>query len=439
MPKYHTVIMRYMVVAFLLVAGPVVCDAQHQYKALLLSVHDSTVLPNAAIKVSGNENVVITNEKGEFSFVAGKSQHKVSMSVTAIGVKTDIEYYLTHGPVEKVYVAVVPNQLDEFTFVALSAEDVVRKAVAAIPNNYADSSYFSYSSYRQYEAIDGKYCNLVEAKPVVMFHIGRKSGQIQSREAFAVTKLRRSDFNSSDPGGAYNNNPVDLFKDNPVYHMANGSLDPRRFDHYRFEYDTTLENDEYYVIKYTSDEYSTETHGIENLRDAFRGESWETGSIVIDKATFAISHMTRAAHRHKAYNYPKNNNFLHPKILYFVEFVDGLLSVDYELQNNKWYLKKLNHQYTNDFFSTTVKISPRHTVTCFFEWTSDSLSRFVTEEHNGRFYNKMDMVLPHYDSDFWQVYAFPFILADKDAVYSDLSRRRPLDRQFADNVSQDGK
>ena len=168
--------------------------AQSLFHGILLNKSDSTGIANAAIKLIETNIYALTGLNGAFNFTVPANLKELNFEISAIGLKAEINYKRTFAKIEKIYVNMVPDTLNEFVIGGLSAEEVVRKAIALIPANYADSSYFSYSSYRQYELVNGVFRNLVEAKPAVMFHLTKTKSAINSKESFAVNQFRRSKF-----------------------------------------------------------------------------------------------------------------------------------------------------------------------------------------------------------------------------------------------------
>ncbi len=413
-------------------------SGQGNFRAVLINAIDSTTVRDAAITIPEINKTVITNSNGLFEFNVPATYKQLSLRISAIGCKTTVTHVRTFDTLERVYVEILPSLLNDFTVVGLSAADVVKKAVAAIPGNYADSSYFSYSSYRQYQVINGRYRNLLEAKPVVLFNLRKTPTQITSKEAFAVTQTRRSEF-AYEPGRPELNNIADLFADNPIYHLEEGSLLPGRFDeHVRFAFDTTEKVEGCYVINYLISGFSLETHGVFGLyrSRAFRGESWEKGKLIIERNGFAIRYFERYACRHKGYTYPRFNNLVYPAKKYFMNFTDAVLTATYAPKNGRWYLETLTHQYTNEFYRAQFATKD-YVVTCFYEWRQDSATRYTTEEYKNNFNSRMLTRKLGYDPSLWTNDNFPFLLHRKDDVYKDLQHAHPIDSQFVWSAIRD--
>lgn len=413
--------------------------AQTIFRGVLFNQLDSSVIPHAAVSIKETGVTVVSNEKGEFQSAIPAGVQQVTLAITAIGIKTNLIYKAPFKKTEKIYLDISASMLNEVAIKGLSAEDVVRIAVASIPTNYADSSYFDQSFYRRYQHVNGRYVNLFEATPTVMFRLTKDKRKITSREAYAVIQLRRTKYYPN-ISNAMEDNPADLVELNPVYHLDASSLDPRKFTSYRFSFDTAHKSKDY-VIKYVCNEYSTDHHGVPDYdaRD-LKGETWETGELVIERTSFAIKKIHRFSHRHKDYRYryfpPQNNKLVYNNRPYYFEFIGGDMVAEYALRNGKWYLSKIVRQYTDEFYWMGFE-SLEYGITDNFEWYSDSVSRYTTGDYVDRFYPKMATAIHHYDTAYWQHDKFPFHYADKNTLINDLLKDGPLTKQFYDETRVD--
>lgn len=418
----------------LLLLNNSVLYGQKKFEGSLMNRTDGHAVGNAVIYVAQINATVTTDAKGKFSFPA-TSPGDLALHIMALGCDTTVVYHSVPNTLVTIWVTILPNLLKEAKVVGVSAEEVVRKAVSLIPINYADSSYFAYSSYRQYEKVNDKFCNLGEAKPVVMFKISKEQQQLSAKESFAVEHLRRSKF-FQNPNHPYSNNPADLLIENPVYHLFESSLYPERLSGYSFSFDTASKSTIDYLINYWCPTFSREIHGCKPLKGDFLGESWEHGKLIIDRQTFAIKQIERYAVRNRSYTYPRYNNLVIPERKYFCELADGALIVKYEMVNSRWYLKQLLHQYTNEFYRA-VSNSKDFVITNYFEWNANSNSRFVTEELLNRFYYEMQMADISYDEEYWKANSFPFYLSNAAEVYKDLGDHGELVLQFLNSWKAD--
>lgn len=431
--------MRFAAVAVML---NLICPAIHAqtiFKGILFNDLDSSAIGYAAVGLRETGAGITTDDKGEFQFALPQNIKTVTLGISAIGVKTTVVFKYPFKNVERIYLHIAANALGGVEVKGLSAEEVVKIAVASIPDNYADSSYFDYSFYRRYQKVNGRYVNLFEAYPAVMFRLSKGKRRITSKEAFAVSKLRRTKF-YSDISNVIEDNPVDLLVENPVYHIESGLLDPVRFTGYAFSFDTTKKSDDY-LVRYVCNVSSTDKHGVPSYENRdLGGEAWDAGEITIDRTSFAIKRIHRKSRRHSGYHYkffpPQNNIVTFSNRNYLFEFIDGDLDVTYAQRRGKWYLDRICRQYTDEFYLPVFE-TKEFTITDNFEWYSDSISRYTTDEYVNKFYPKMATAIHEYDTAAWLVNRFPFFFAPKADVYKDLERDGPLDKQFYDETKVD--
>ena len=390
------------------------------------------MVPNAAIHVGAPAKDVIANDSGVFSIPIPEGQQHISLHITGIGINYTGIFTAPFNKQVAIYVDVASNGLKEFAIKALSAEDVVKMAVASIPNNYADSSYFDHSFYRRYQEVNNRYENLCEASPVVMFRLSNSGKQLVAAEAFAVTRQRRSRY-YPDIMNAREDNPADLLPENPVYHLYGSSLQPGKFTSYRFEFDTTA-NTADYVIRYTCNDFSTDHHGIAyyDERD-LKGEASEEGELIIERGTFAIKKISRKSLRHKDYIYKyvpmPNNQVVYANHKYFFEFTGGDLEAEYKQHHGKWYLNRICRRYTNEFY-TPLFNEKAFVITDNFEWYSGEISRYTTDEYIDKFFPIMATAIHNYDQRYWREMNVPFFFANKASVYHDLQLDGDVEEQF---------
>ncbi|PQJ10452.1 hypothetical protein CJD36_010780 [Flavipsychrobacter stenotrophus] len=168
--------------------------AQTQFNGVLINTRDSSPIAYAVIKLAEINSTVLADSSGAFNFPVDGGLKKLTFNVSIQGYKATIHHDRQFTAVERVYLDVAAHDLKEAQIVGESAREIVRKAVKAIPDNYADSSYFSYSFYRQYQFVNNSFMNLIEASPVVMFKLQKKNRKIAATPSYAIRELRRSAY-----------------------------------------------------------------------------------------------------------------------------------------------------------------------------------------------------------------------------------------------------
>ncbi len=414
--------------------------AQNIFNGILRNSLDSSAIPSAGITLKETGTTVLTNDSGRFQFFLNRNPKQVTITIEAIGAKKTLNIKHPFDKEQIIYLDISANMLDEFALKGLSAEEVVHMAVASIPANYADSGYFDYSFYRRYQKVNGRYMNLMEAYPAVMFRLTKNKQRINSVEAFAVNELRRTTFHS-DISNVIEDNPVDLLEVNPVYHLQGSSLYPGRFSSYSFSFDTVNKSIDEYHIKYRCNSFSSDHHGILDYDERnLKGETWETGELVIERRSFAIKKFHRISHRHEDYDYIRlpqpNNRVSYFYRYYFFSFVGGDLLAEYAPHNGKWYLKKLTRQYTDEFEDYLIGTTD-FSITDNFEWYSGTISRYTTADYVDKFFSKMATAIHSYDTAFWDQAVPPFQYIDLPTICNDLRKGGSLISQFTSEAKLD--
>ncbi len=407
--------------------------AQTTFTGHLINTIDSNAVPFAVIKLHETDNTVIADDKGYFSFILPSKLKELTFTVSVTSRKSVVTHKLSNADTQNVYTEVLPFLLQEAEIKGLSARDIVKKAVRSITANYADSSYFAYSSYRQYQKVNDIFMNLVEASPVVMYKLKKKTDSIVSKEAFALRAIRRTETINNHMN-VQRDNLCDLMECDPVYHITASALALNHLGSYRFSFDSSS-NKEEYVINYLSPKHTVETFGFVNWGDldrVFRGFAYETGKLYVDRKTFAFRRIERQAFRNPGYSfYHTQANIIYPERRYFFEFVGGTLIADYEQSNGKWFPAGLYRKYTTDFFYTGFG-TKECTITDVFEWQADSLSLYVPGDLLKSFYPRLIEYAPYnYNKAWWQEVAFPFYFFDEQAVMRGVTVGKDVDALFA--------
>ncbi len=398
------------------------------FNAVLINSVDTSVLAHASVNVHEIRAQFLTDDHGRLSFRLSDSVRIVSFSIAAIGCRVNLTHKRTNKPLDTIYVEILPRELEGYTMKGLSAENVVRKAVEMMPVNNRDTAYFCSSSYRQYEKINGRYANLLEATPEIMVKVTTHRGRLVPKLAYAATKVRWTEpvFEPCYP----ELNTIEIpLAENIVHNLENSSLLPTRFSKYRFAFDTTNKDANVYVIKYLINDFSVEKHGVTNLGNSFWGESYERGVIIIDRETYALVGFRRNTYRYRDYTYFVNggNNWVLPERRYYLELRDASLDIRYRREKGMWYVDRILYQYTNELYrGGWGKLE--FVVTNFYEWQNDGVSKYTTEEHHKNFFPAMLVYNKVYDRDKWTNLSIPFLLADQHQVFMDISNdgKRPI-------------
>ncbi len=354
--------------------------AQAVVRGTLRDARTDAPMRQARIRPEGAP-AAVTDGRGRFSLPLPGAPASLRLHVTAIGVDTVLQVDGPFGEPLRLRVAPHAFTVDEVVVRGASAREIVLRAVARIPNNYPDSGGVYYGFYRQFDRYNKQLQNLLEARMAVVVQPLRGTRPPEALYGFALLARRKHRWMHYNVDGLddYDGLADDLFNEDPVYHLAGSSLSRPFLERARFRFDTTGPAGPDYVIRYDCD-ISSEDHGLApgTSYQAYEGESTEAGVLTIDRASLAIRRWQRRTGRNTAYSYPRNNNFIWPRLHHYVEFRDGELDVSYEPRNGRWFLSAIRHRFSNDFFRTaTLGGGYAFTLGEFYEWQTDSVSRTI--------------------------------------------------------------
>jgi hypothetical protein len=126
-----------------------------------------------------------------------------------------------------------------------------------------------------------------------------------------------------------------------------------------------------------------------------------------------------------------------PSKQFYEEFVDGYLVTEYNQVNGKWFLSKILHRFTNDYFRGKT-LKKEYTVKETYEWYADSVTHFIGPKLADKFF--VDTYLPScnytYDPEKWKATSHPFFFDRKEDVYLDMEKITTVEEQFENNGKQ---
>ncbi|MBP9548733.1 MAG: hypothetical protein KBE86_06220 [Chitinophagales bacterium] len=397
--------------------------------ATLKNNRDSSVVAFAAIQINETNSFTTSDENGEFNFTVPEEIANIHLNISYVGCHDSILYQTAKGNHQIIYLQCDPTLLKDAVIEGLTAKDLVKKAIALIPNNYPDSSYVSAAFIRQYENVNGSFINLIEAKGWLLFTLNNRAKNNNWTEAFATENLRRSKYREIEN---FNEDDFsDVMFQNPVYHLQHSLLDLDGLKYFTYRYDTTSTDDNYTVL-FQCNAFTTENHGVSNYTSiGLQEEGIESGKLIIDKHTFAFIRIERNAVIRNGFNYPKFNNFILPDKLYTAEFVEGNLTINYQQINGKWYLLNIMHNYTNNYFKTQTH-EKTYSITKCFEYFLATPTRYINKDLFDKFnYNpELNTASYNYNADDWSINVPPYFFYPYKEVWKDLEKSMSLEEQF---------
>ncbi len=389
---------------------------------VVINNYDSSRVPYARVSLAGGNTLTVTDAKGHFRLPANSASELLKFGVNALGIDTVFTF---RPPYPKTFLLrVVPQgfEIGGATIRGLTAKEVVAEAVRRIPENYPTTGYFFHGFYRQYHRLDSAFLNLVEAKMITIIHPETGNKRLKAKYRFLPLAMRRQTYRYLPVEGVNDNDGIveEVFSADPVYHLSNSSLTGAVFHYSQYRFDSVVADPQNYILHYRS-ELSSEDHGLVTHPGAFPGESYEVGTLTIDRKSFAFVHIERKTFRNKWFNYefPYNNNFIMPNKLHAGEFLEGQLDIWYKRHKDRWILARLRHGFTNEFFRTGLLGYGREcAIGQFFEWKTDSITRTVAKDLIPLFYEGPFLHLVEIPKDTLLPGAIPtfFLFPQKESV-----------------------
>ncbi len=405
-------------------------QAQNEMRGTVKNAFTGEPVAGAAVGAASLQNQLITDSTGNFYFVVAEEIETITLTVKALGVDTSYEIFpQSAGLLE---LRVIPKDFDlaAATIRGLTARQVVLKAIEAIPQNYPANTYVYYGHYRQYQQSGAQFQNLVEAQVAAAILPGKKKNMLSADLLFAVLSSKKSSLTRTkiEDVDIREGLSEQLFEEDPVYFLSHSSFSGRLLDRSEFRFDSTYSGPDEYRIYYTS-ALSSEDHGFSQkfaTRSALR-ESIETGTLIIDRKSFAFKRISRKARRLPGFDYYHMNNWVPASRKWSRELVTGQLDVQYMQLGDKWFLSQLAHGYYNDYFSHNFRdydrIAPgmqfKGRLGEFFEWQTASVSREIPKDLAKAFSPRPYVQLvPEAETGFslTQTTAFPFLFFSEEAV-----------------------
>lgn len=402
--------MKKLLPLLLLITG-IVCNAQNLFNGMLINRADNKPVPYAVVKLSATGHTEITDSIGHFSFSLPSVSDTVVLEIAALGFHSTIKHINTYSVLEKVYINKPVLSIKEVTIKGLSAKKVVEKALAEIPNLYANTAYACNSFYRQIHKENGRFVRLIELQSSTMFKIAAEKRRLTCTEAMATIAMRRS-YDYEKNRLEHLDHYFDLLAENPILHPIGTVLNPAGIDAFIFRFDTVNTTKDWYVIIYESQEFGK--------------ESISSGKLTINKNTFAICKLERFDRKNK-----RGDFRMVLSTDYISDFISGSFTAEYEEIDGKWYLKRLLREYTNQIYQRITGTKSSY-ITETFEWYAGIPTNKIAASLIDSYYNTSKLYKGKYtyDKTMWATDLYPYIYFNKDEVYKGLSHTIPIEEQF---------
>lgn len=229
------------------------------------------ILPFANIYIQKNYSGTVSNEKGEFKIIIPSNNKNDSLVISYIGYHSQkISVSSIKSPIE---VFLIENQmtLNEVVVTGYTANSIIKKAIAKIPQNYYQEPYKSKGFYRVTSQKDNNYIHLSEA----VFDI-YQSKIDNSKQQFKLEKMRAIKDEKASKGIDLGLKPNGIYEFDIVNNLDNiGLLNKKGLKLHTFKIDGSEFLNDRETYKITFDQKITKKSGYK-------------GYMLIDKETFAF-------------------------------------------------------------------------------------------------------------------------------------------------------
>ncbi|UPT68563.1 MAG: hypothetical protein M0D57_08025 [Sphingobacteriales bacterium JAD_PAG50586_3] len=117
---------------------------------------------------------------------------------------------------------------------------------------------------------------------------------------------------------------------------------------------------------------------------------------------------------------------------YGTDFVSGSSVTEYRQIGDKWYLKKMLREYTNNIYYRITGITSSNITECF-EWYADTtVTDKVAADYADKFVSDINLYgcKYTYNPAAWEGPLPNFVYFTKDEVYKSMARKEPIEEQF---------
>ncbi len=225
------------------------------------------------VYIKGSSHGTITNANGAFRLVVPYGE-KDTLIISFIGYTTQKLCLKNAVDTFEVFLQPLQEQLDEVEVRSQSALEIIKKAIAKIPENYFEDPFISRGFYRVSSQRDGEYVHLSEA----VFDL-YQSKQKRKPEQFKLEKVRATKDKEASLGFYLGLNPHSVFAMDIVNHLR---------------YSEVLDNNglmmhDFYIAP-SQKVYGRSTYKIvfDQKDEKFSGYK---GFIIIDRETLAFVHL----------------------------------------------------------------------------------------------------------------------------------------------------
>jgi len=167
--------MKYFKISVFCFLFCIISYAQNNNEILcrVLDAESDFPVPYATIQIEGKSIGLVANPEGDFRIPADYKENNYTLVISSIGYKTlkmslntfsvTLENIIKLQPKIELLDQIIIKASGTSSISEDSAKDIIRKAIAKIPDNYPTTPYSTIGYYRDYQLISKQYYNLNEA------------------------------------------------------------------------------------------------------------------------------------------------------------------------------------------------------------------------------------------------------------------------------------
>ena len=366
------------------------------------------ILPFANVYLQKNYLGTISNKKGEFKITIPSDKKNDSLVISYIGYNSQkISIASIKNPIE---VFLIENQLtlNEVIVTGYTANSIIKKAIAKIPQNYYQKPYKSKGFYRVTSQKDNNYIHLSEA----VFDIYQSKND-KPKKQFRLEKMRAIKDEKASKGIDLGLKPKGIYEFDIVNNINGiGLLNKKGIKLHTFKIDGTEFINDREAYKITFDQKKTKKAGYK-------------GYMLIDKKTFAFVYFDFQLSP-KGVSYYKfgdaSTRVLMKIVGINIDMSKNNYQISYKQLGNKYYLSNVGNDATLSFkskrehynFKTDTRVD--YLVT---KIETKNIKKFLKKEtlSSSKLIEEQNSI---YDGDFWKNYNIMLPTSDFNKIASKL-------------------
>ncbi len=422
-------------------------------KGIILDNGTENAIPYVTIQIQKTTIGTITNVDGEFELRIPQKYADNNLIISSIGYKTDT---IRIKPALTIKLQENNFDLNEVVVKPLDPLEVLKSAIAKIPENYSTIPVELNAFYRGLVKEDTTYINVVEA--VCDFHyapyneifdkykaqkdyfVNRHLQNCTSSEGFnnyfdlytspndqlKIVESRISNYNTKTLSETFTiGGPLQLIASNKSKYL-NDFMDVNHFKHYKYKIEgySFYNNKDVIVISFQPKAWQFRNHNPGVVKKVYRKKYYNAefaGKIYIDKQTYAFIRFDYNIVRVKKMQ-KMQPDFLH-------------VTIDYKNLNNKWYLSQITKRKSEEWYRKSQNadslITEQQLIVNNIQ--TQDVKPFKKEEivpHSAYFtLNRYPIA---YNADFWKHYNILTYNKLSKKATNDLQRKESLEQQFID-------